>query len=477
MNKFKIPHVFIFLFGIIVVCALLTYIVPSGSFERVTREYGEITRTVVVPGSYESVPKHYSITGALVGEKVEGKSTPVSALGILEAIPKGLGDSAVLIFYVFIVGALITLVQHTGAINAFIFKLIARFQDNPIRLIFLIYITLFTAAAFMGIATSTIAFIPVFMFISKKLGYDRMFGISLLLIPVFMGWTSGVTNPFTVQIAQIIAELPIGSGIGLRLILYVALAIAGFYILMRYANKVKNDPSKSMLKDDAFNLDEFGSFEEVKLERRHTIILLFFVITFVATLAAVQTIGWGLIEMSASFIGIAIVVMLLSDMSGDEAMDAYTKGLQIMIIPALVVGVARGISVVLQEGMIIDTLINSASTILLSMPRVVAAEGMFVFQSFLNFIIPSASGQALVSMPIMTPMADLLGISRQTAVLAFILGDGLSNLIIPTNGVLMAMLGLARVPFEKWFKLVFPLFLISTAIAFVFIAVAVGTGY
>ena len=171
------------------------------------------------------------------------------------------------------------------------------------------------------------------------------------------------------------------------------------------------------------------------------------------------------------------MVTKLAGMTGDEAMTAFTKGLGVMIIPALVVGVARGISVVLSEGMIIDTLIHHASVVLMSMPKIVAAEGMLVFQSTLNFFIPSASGQALVSMPLMTPMSDILGISRQTAVLAFILGDGLSNIIIPTNGVLMAMLGLAKISFEKWFRFVLPLFIVSIIIGAAFIAIAVLTGY
>lgn len=477
MKNFKIPHVFIFLFWIIILCSILTYFIPSGNFERTTKNYGNQIRTVVVPNSYEPIPKHYSLKGVIVGEKIEGKSTPVSMLGILEAIPKGLGDSAVLVFYVFIIGALITLIQHTGAINAFLFKLINKFQNRPKRLIFLIYIIIFSGASFMGIASSTIAFIPIFLFLAKKLGYDRVFGAALLLIPLFLGWTSGVTNPFTVQIAQIIAELPIGSGIGLRLILYVFLSSIGFYFLMRYGERVKKNPSLKLLKNDTFDLSEFVAFEEVKLEKKHIYVITFFASAYIAVLVAVQTIGWSLIEMSACFIGIAIIVSKISGMSADKAMTGFTKGLQIMIVPALVVGVARGISVVLQEGMIIDTLIHSASSTLLSMPKILAAEGMLVFQSTLNFIIPSASGQALVSMPLLTPMSDLLGISRQTTVLAFILGDGLSNLIIPTNGVLMAMLGLARVPFEKWFKLVFPLFIISIIIAFIFIAVAVIIGY
>ena len=158
-------------------------------------------------------------------------------------------------------------------------------------------------------------------------------------------------------------------------------------------------------------------------------------------------------------------------------MAAFTKGLEIMIVPALVVGVARGISVVLQDGMIIDSLLHHASVVLLKLPKIAAAEGMLFFQTGLNFFIPSASGQALVSMPLMTPMADILGISRQTAVIAYILGDGLSNLIIPTNGVLMAMLGLAKISFEKWFKFVLPLFLISMVLALGFIALAVLIGY
>lgn len=477
MKNFKIPHVFIFLFWIIILCAILTYFIPSGTYERVTEQYGDQTRTVVIPNSYEQIPKHYSIKGLLVGEEIKDKSTPVSVLGVLEAIPKGLSDSAILVFYVFIIGALITLIQTTGAINAFLFRLIATFQNRPKQLIFLIFITIFTGAAFMGIAASTIAFVPIFLLLSKKLGYDRLFGVALLLIPLFLGWTSGVTNPFTVQIAQIIAELPIGSGIGLRLVLYIVLAILGYSFLMRYGARVKGNKALSLMKNDSFELSEFGNFEEIKLERKHIYIIVFFVLAYVSILIAVQTVGWGLIEMSACFIGTGIIISKMSGMSSNDAMVGLSKGLNIMIVPALVVGVARGISVVLQEGMIIDTLIFQASSTLMTMPKILAAEGMLVFQSFLNFIIPSASGQALVSMPLLTPMSDLLGISRQTTVLAFILGDGLSNLIIPTNGVLMAMLGLAKVPFEKWFKLVSSLFIISLLIAFVFIGIAVIIGY
>lgn len=477
MKNFKIPHVFIFLFWIIIFSAALTYFIPSGSFERTTRTFGDITQTVVVPNSYKEIPKHYSLKGVIVGDEVDGKSAPLSVLGVLSAIPKGLGDSAVLVFYVFIIGAVFTLIHKTGAISAFLFALIARFKNRPKLLLFLIYMTIFSGSSFMGIGAETIALIPVFLFLSKKLGYDRLFGLGLLAISISLGWSTGVTNPFTVQIAQVIAELPIGSGIGLRLVLYLAYAAVGFFFLMRYGDRVKKDPSKSLMKTDHFNLDEFGSFERVALKRTHIYVLIFFVLSYASILLAVQTIGWGLIEMSGAFIAIIMVVGWITRMNGDELMAAFTKGLETMIVPALVVGVARGISVVLQEGMIIDTMLHNASTVLLTLPDIAAAEGMLFFQSALNFIIPSASGQALVSMPLMTPMADILGLSRQTAVLAFILGDGLSNIIIPTNGVMMAMLGLAKIPFGKWFRFILPLFLVSIVMAMGFIALAVSIGY
>jgi uncharacterized ion transporter superfamily protein YfcC len=329
----------------------------------------------------------------------------------------------------------------------------------------------------MGIASEAIPLIPIFLFLSKRLGYDRLFGFALLAVPVFLGWSSGVTNPFSVQIAQVIAELPIGSGIGFRFVLYVVYATVGFYFISGYGDKIKKEPTLSLMKNDQFHLNEFGLFEKEDLKKKHKYILLFFVLSYAGILISVQTLGWGLLEMSACFIGILIIVIKIAGMSGDEAMSAFTKGLKIMIVPALVVGIARGIFVVLQEGMIIDTLLYNASQALASLPKIVAAEGMLLFQSSLNFFIPSATGQALVSMPLMTPLSDILDISRQTAVLAYILGDGLSNLIIPTSGVLMAMLGLAKVPFEKWFKFILPLFITSAILAIIFIAIAIIIGY
>jgi uncharacterized ion transporter superfamily protein YfcC len=475
--KFKIPHVFIFLSGIILFCSILTYIVPSGSFERTTRKYGKIEQSVVVPGSYQKLPKHFSAKGMFINEKVEGKSSPISLLGLLTSIPKGMQQSAALIFFVFMVGAIFNIIIYTGTINAMLFFLIEKFRQSPTTLFFLIYLVISMASSFLGVGSELIPLIPIFLLLAKELGYDRMFGFSLVVVPIFIGWTTAITNPFNVTIAQQIAELPLGSGMGLRVILFIVCLFLGFGYLMRYGKRVKQNKSNSIMKDDTFNIAGIKKIEKQSLMSRHFLIMATLVVGYAIIMISVQTIGWGLIEMTGGFIGIGIVVILISGLSGDESMKAFVKGLETMIIPALVVGVARGISVVMQEGQIIDTILSHASDNLLLMPKFVAGEGMLIFQSTLNFFIPSASGQALVSMPLMTPLADLLGISRQTGVLAYLLGDGFSNIIIPTNGVLMAMLGLAAIPFEKWFRFVLPLFLILMGIAALVIFVAIWTGY
>ena len=475
--KFKIPHVFIFLSIIILFCTILTYIIPSGSFDRTTRKYGKIEQSVVVPGSYQELPKHFSAKGVFVNEKVEGKASPISLLGLLTAIPKGMQQSAALIFFVFIVGAIFNIIIYTGTINALLFFLIERFRNSPNILLFLIYLVVSMASSFLGVVSELIPIIPIFMLLSKELGYDRMFGFALISLPMFIGWSTAITNPFNITIAQQIAELPLGSGMAFRVVLFIVFLVLGFSYLMRYGKRVKQNKINSLTPEDSFEIIGIKNIEKQSLTSKHFLIIATLLIGYSIIMISVQTIGWGLIEMTGGFIGIGILVILISGLSGDESMDAFVKGLETMIIPALIVGVARGISVVMQEGLIIDTILANASNNLMILPKFVAGEGMLIFQSTLNFFIPSASGQALVSMPLMTPLADLVGISRQTGVLAFVLGDGISNIIIPTNGVLMAMLGLAAVPYKKWLRFVLPLFLVLMGFAMLTIFIAIWMEY
>ena len=476
-KKIKIPHVFIFLSGIILFSSILTYVIPSGVYTRETKQFGKTERTIVVPGTYKELPKHYSIKGLILGDHQEGKASPVSILGLFTSIPKGMNQAASLIFFVFIIGAVLNLIQHTGTINIFMNMLLRKFSNSPVLLSFLIFLSVSLGDTLLGLGTMLIPLVPLFLMISKKIGYDRVYGVSFLVLAGMVGWSTAITNPFTVQIAQQIAEVPIGSGMLLRVIFFIVSFTIGFSYLLYYGNKVKKDRSKSVMPDDLFDIDEAGSSDDTKITRKHIWIAFSSFALFGLIIYAVQTMGWGLIEMTGGFFTVGLVTILISGMSGNESMNAFIKGLEVMIVPAIIVGFARGIQVVMEDGQIVDTILFHTAAFLQDQNKLVAVEGMYVFQSMLNFFIPSASGQALVSMPLMVPLSDLLGVTRQTAILAFTSGDGFSNIIIPTNGVLMAILGIAGVPYEKWVKFVWPVFLMMALVAGIFLAVALAINY
>ncbi len=477
LSKIRIPQIFIFMFFIILFCSVLSYIIPSGAFERETKVYHKIEQTVVKAGTYQEIPKHYSVRGLILDDAKEGKASPVSLMGLLTAIPKGLTHSASLVFFVFIIGAVFNLIIETQTIHATLAWLIIKFKNSTTLLFFMVYVAISTGSAFMGIIMELIPLIPIIMLLARQKGYDPMFGFGLVAIPLSIGWSTATTNPYNVQIAQQIAELPIGSGMLLRFIVFCLAIGIGFAFLMRYGNQVKNKKRKSWMPDISLSQKGDEDFTKIKLTKKHIWILITLVVGYGGILTAIQFMGWGLIEMSGGFLGIAIVVILISGMTGDHSMEVLTRGLEIMIMPALVIGVARGISIVMMESQIMDTILFHTSNTLSNLPQTFATIGMLVFQSFLNFFIPSASGQALVSMPLMTPLADLLDISRQTAVLAYVYGDGFSNMIIPTNGLLIAMLAVARIPFGKWFRFILPLFGICMVLAAVVMVFAIWSGY
>ena len=433
-------------------------------------------RNLVVPGTYEQIPKHFSIKGFILGDPVEGKASATSILGIFTAIPKGMSQSAALIFFIFIIGAVFNLLQDTGTINAIIFKIMDKFSNTPVLLPVIIFTIVALGSTLLGMGTEFIPMIPIFLVVSKSLGYDRLYGVSLLLLAEGVGWTSGITNPFNVQIAQQLAEVPIGSGIGFRVIFFIVCYSIGLGYFLWYGKKVKSNPSSSIMKDDPFSVNvELGL--KTELEKKHLLIAFVAIAILALVIYAVQTMGWGLFELSGGFLAVGVCTILIYGMSGDKAMESFINGLKLMIVPALIVGVARGIQVVMEEGQIIDTILHHAAGVLQEQPKWLAVQGMFAFQSSLNFFIPSASGQALVTMPLLVPLSDLLNVSRQMAVFTFLIGDGMSNIIIPTNGFLMAVLGIAGVPFEKWFKFIFPVFLLLVIFGLVFLSIALYINY
>ena len=473
VGKLKIPHVFVLLTGVILVCSIATFFVPSGHYEREERQVGPLTRNVVIPGSYESVPKHISAKGMVIGDDVEGKATPVSFLQFLTAIPRGMEGAADIIFFIFIIGGVFGILQATGTINAVLHGLLDRYSKSGPIVTIVLMVTVAIGGSTLGMGEEFIPLVPVFLIVSKELGYDRIYGLAIVMLAADIGFASATTNPFTVQIAQGIAELPLLSGLGFRLMFFaVALSVTIAYVL-RYGARIKADPSKSIMAGDPFELPDYDD-HKVKLNARHIWIVVSSIIIFAFIIYAVQKMGWWLAEMGGGFMLMGFVAVAISRISIGDATKAFVKGMEDMVVAALVVGFAKGIQVVLVDGQIMDTLIYSAAAVLQNFPNYVAAFGMLIFQTTLNFFIPSGSGQAAVTMPLMAPLADVLGLTRQTAVFAFTCGDGFSNAIVPTSGVLMAMLSLSGIPWQKWVRFVLPLFLILMGISAVFLFIAVA---
>ncbi len=477
IKRIKIPHVFVLLTGVILLCSLLTYFIPSGSFQRKTKTVGELERTVVIPGTYEKLPKHISLQGLLFGDEAEGKASPVSLEGFLSAIPRGMEETADIIFFIFILGGVFGILQRTGTIVAALQKLLDFFGSSGPLLTIILMIAIAIGGSTLGMGEEFIPLVPIFLLVSKEMDYDRIYGLALVMLAADVGFAAATTNPFTVNIAQGIAEVPLNSGIPFRIIFFICCITVALIYTLRYGAKIKKDPSASIMADDDFELEEHHDFGEHRFNTAHLLTLISCVAIFAFILYAVQEMGWWLAEMAGGFFLMGIVATIFSRLSISEATKAFVKGMEEMVVAALVVGFARGIQVVLNDGQILDTLIYSAASLLQYFPNFVAAEGMLIFQTILNFFIPSGSGQAAVTMPLMAPLADVLGLTRQTAIFAFTSGDGFSNTIIPTSGVLMAMLSLAKIPYERWIRFMFPLFLQLWILAAIFLAIAVLINY
>jgi len=480
ISRIKVPHVFTLLVGVILFVSALSWVVPSGSFERETVQVGVMTKNVVVPGSYAVLDKFYSLGGVFLtpSDAPEGAASPVSLQGFVSAVPRGLTGSADIIFFIFMMGGVFGILQRTGTVTATLGKLTQVFANRAALLVVLLCVAMGVGGSTLGMGEEFIPLVPLFLLLSKQLGYDRMFGLAVIVLGGGIGFAAATTNPFTVNIAQNIAELPLNSGWELRVAFFcVAMTLTLIHIL-RYGAKVKADPTKSLLADlpdEDIDAEAFGEVPD--FTGTHLAILGMCTALFVGIMVAVQKLGWWLDDMAGGFLLMGIIAAVMARLSAAEATKAFVKGLDEMVVAALVVGFARGIVVVMTDAQILDTVIHAAASLLDGTSPHIGVQGMLAFQTLLNLFIPSGSGQAAVTMPLMAPLADLLGITRQTAVFAYQCGDGFSNMIIPTSGTLMAMLLMARVPYERWLRFAVPLVLQLLVLSGLFLAGAVALGY
>ena len=482
MSKLKIPHVFILLTVIIFVFSLLSYIIPSGKYETKELELSEgYKRTVLVPGTYHKLKKDVSLQGLFIQmPNTKTEVTPISLMGFLSSIPYGMQKAADIIFFIFIVGGVFGILEKTNTIIAIIKTLLTYSKKSYILLTILCMILIGIGGSTIGMGEELIPLVPIFLIVSASLGLDKIFGLAILYMSSQIGFAAATTNPFTVQIAQSIAQVPLCSGMTFRIIFFICTMTVTILYVLRYAKKVKANPNYSFCKlnssSSEYNFDSEAN-SKIILNKSHVIIAVLAAIIFASVVIAVQSLGWWLPEMSGAFLFLGIMAASVGGLTLEETASSFVSGMRDMTVAALVVGFASGIQIVLSESETMDTLIYYAAGCLQYLPGYLAAVGMYVFQSFLNFFIPSGSGQAAVTMPLLAPLSDILGVSRQTAVFAFTCGDGFSNTIIPTSGILMAMLSLAKIPYTKWLKFMIPLFLLLSLLSVIFLVIAVAIGF
>ncbi len=441
--RIKTPNTYFIIFFLIALVALLTWILPTGQYERVTID----GREIVQPGSFQPVPANPQGIGA-----------------VLTAPLRGFVDAGLIIGFVLLVGGAFSVFQKTQAIDEMI-RGIAKAHKNSalIRsLLIPLFMVIFSlAGAVFGMSEEVIPFILIFVPLALTLGYDSITGVSIPFIGAGVGFAGAFLNPFTIGIAQGLTGLPLFSGIGYRFVVWLIVTASAIIFVMRYANRIKINPEKSFMyeKDQLrradLHLDEIDNF--TRLSGTHLAVLFTFLAGLVVMVTGVLYFGWFIEEMSAVFLATGIAVGIVGRMKIGEITNAFVSGAKDLVGTALIIGLARGILLISREGLILDALLNFLAEPIDALPAVVSAQFMFIIQTIINFFVPSGSGQAALTMPIIGPLADLTGISRQTAVLAFQFGDGFSNMIIPTSAVTMSVLSLADIPWEKWARWILPL--------------------
>jgi uncharacterized ion transporter superfamily protein YfcC len=434
----RVPNTPALMLFVILIVGILTYVIPAGEFERVFDE--ATNRTLVVPDTFTTM-----------------EQTPVGIGGILSSVFEGLVKASEIIGFVFVVGGAFAIVQKSGAIDSGLGKLIKKFTGREYLLISILMIAFSIGGATFGMAEETLPFVTILVATSLSMGFDKVVGVAMILVGVYCGYSAGPLNPFNTGVAQGIAELPPFSGIGLRIALMVGSLVIAIHHTIRYCEKLKKDKKGIIVKDDEFTINDEEQFNmEMNSQRR--LILIILVITISVLVFGVLKYGWYFSEISALFFAMSLVVgLILFKGNFEKFADEFIIGASGMAGAAILMGLSRAILVVAEQGHIMDTIVYYISIPLSNLNNVFAAWGMYIAQGFINFFIPSSSGQAVVVMPIMSALSDLLGVTRQVSVLAFQAGDGYWNMITPTHSVVMATLGLAGLSFNKWFKFALPL--------------------
>jgi len=441
----KFPNAFVIILSAIFFAWILTFIVPKGNYQReldVT-----IERTTVVPNSYEQ------------------KEAPhLSAFDTLLAIPKGIAERADLIVLILLVGGCFYLIEKTGAFSQGLNQLI-NFLNGKDVVALIIIILLFLIAGFtVGLQEEVIAMTPILLIFARTLGYNPATVIYCSYGSTVVGSAFSPFNPFGVLIAQKEAEIDLLSGSEFRIIVFLIAALAWTLYIIRYASKNRVERTSQ-------------SLEVERLTFRNKVILVLLALTFGAVTYGLIELGWGFYEMSACFFLLGLLSGLIANFGFNKTTEIYVDGFKEMIFACVIIGLANSISIILKDGFIMDTIVYGLFSPLQHVPKSISAVLMMISHTLLHFPISSYSGQAILTMPILTPLSDLIGLSRQVTVLAYQYGAIMMDMLVPTNGALMAIIALGGIKYNNWVKFAVKPTLVMLLIGAVAILIAVQIGY
>lgn len=446
--RFKLPHTLVLIYILVIGVYLMSLLVPAGEYQRSQKTFNGQTRLITVPGTYAKTAKK------LLGPQ-----------WLLIAPIRGFQDGALIIILIFIFGGTFAILGQTGAIESGIQRL-ARFFSKKLKwqvaVVPVLMVVFSLAGGVYGMAEESIPFVLIFIPLALALGYDSIVGVAIPFVGAAAGFAAAFFNPFTVGIAQGFSDLPLYSGLTYRLILWVIGTAIAIVFVTRYAEKVKKNPEKSPV----FELDRQrrtpagGSpTEERPWSVKHKIIIGLLLGGIGLLVFGILSRGWYIEEIAALFLAIGLLSGLIARMPPSDIALAFIAGAKDVLNVTLIIAGGRAILIILKEALVMDTVLHFAAGLISTVPGIITAQMMFITQGIINFFIHSGTAQAALTMPVMAPLSDLVGITRQTTVLAFQLCEVI-NPILPTSAVTMGVLGVAKIPWEKWAKWFLPLMLL-----------------
>ncbi|OAB55598.1 C4-dicarboxylate ABC transporter [Phormidium willei BDU 130791] len=457
-KRFQFPTAFTILFALIVLVAGLTWVIPAGQYETTYSE--ALEREVPVPGTYQRVEPAPQGLGDIILAPIAGFYDPDSYAA--NAIDVAL--------FVLVLGGFIGVVTHTGAINAGIASAMRALKGHEKWMIPVLMALFAAGGTTYGMAEETLAFYTIIIPVMIAAGYDAVTGVAVILVGAGVGVLGSTINPFATVIASDAAGIPFTDGIWLRAALLGLGWLACVVFVMRYAERVKRDPSASIVADRReanerhFLRGGHPAEQDLAFTPKHKVILIIFALTFAVMIWGVSAGGWWMARMAGLFLASAILIGLIARMGEHEFTDTFVDGARELLGVALIIGVARGIVVVMDSGRITDTILFWSEQAVEGLPTIAFINAIYWLEVVLSFFVPSSSGLAVLSMPILAPLSEFAGVGRELAVTAFQSASGLVNLVNPTFAVVMGGIALGRVPYERWLKFMWPLLVILTLI-------------